>query len=73
MNYDIQITYGEIVYKEVVDFTPGDGSCALTHIRNKHAYVGVCFNDFHVEVLHKFLTTWPTTRVTGNGVNLSNR
>ena len=55
MNYDIRITYGEIVYKEVVDFTPGDGSCALTHIRNKHAYVGVCFNDFHVEVLHKFL------------------
>ena len=38
-----------------MDFTPGDGSCALTHIRNKHAYVGVCFNDFHVEVLHKFL------------------
>ena len=41
--------------QDLVDFTPGDGSAALSYIRNKRGYIGICFNDFHVEALRKFL------------------
>lgn len=41
--------------QECVDFTPCDGSCALSYIRNKRGYVGICFTDFHAEALRKFL------------------
>ena len=38
-----------------MDFTPGDGECAMAYLRNKRGYVGICFNDFHLNALHDHL------------------
>lgn len=39
----------------VTDLSPSDGECAKVFLDKRLPYVGVCFNDFHVESLYAHL------------------
>ena len=41
--------------KDVYDFTPGDGEAALAFLKARKGYIGICFNDSHVELLRERL------------------
>ena len=45
--------------KDSIDFTPGDGTNAIAHIKacrkTPKGYVGICFTDFHKDSLWEHL------------------
>jgi hypothetical protein len=41
--------------KDLVDFTPVDGACAMAFIRARKGYIGICWNDVHADKLRQYL------------------
>lgn len=45
-------TLDALCVKDSYDFTPGDGECAMAHLRSRRGYIGICFTDLHRQRLH---------------------
>ena len=43
---------------DMVHITSGDGAGAISALRNRQGYFGMCFTDKHVEALKSYLVSW---------------
>ena len=43
---------------DIIHLTSGDGAGAISALRNRQGYFGMCFTDKHVEALKNYLVSW---------------